>query len=131
MIESIVSIGLFVGEKMEIKRNRILPTRPQGNEKRICIVTGVHGDELDGQYVCYKLIKEMNENNGNYLVSFTVPRGGLLELKYEIVDTEDQTTWDNSTVISLKGKSDESPGFAIAAVMIAILVAMFIIKKRS
>lgn len=28
-----------------------------GKEKRISIVTGTHGDELDGQYICYEIIK--------------------------------------------------------------------------
>lgn len=62
MIENIVSVGLFVDEKMDIRKNRIVPDEPKGNEKRICIVTGVHGDELEGQYVCYELIKRINQN---------------------------------------------------------------------
>lgn len=64
MVESVVSIGLFVDEKMEIKKNRISPAQLNGDEKRICIVTGIHGDELEGQYVCYEMIKRMNENQG-------------------------------------------------------------------
>lgn len=30
-----------------------------GKEKRISIVTGTHGDELDGQYICYEIIKKI------------------------------------------------------------------------
>ena len=62
MVEAVVSIGLAVDEKMIIKKNRIQPAISKGNEKRICIVTGIHGDELQGQYVCYELTKKLNEN---------------------------------------------------------------------
>jgi len=62
MVETIVSIGLAVDEKMIIKKNRLQPKNLNGNEKRICIVTGLHGDELEGQYVCYELTKKINEN---------------------------------------------------------------------
>ncbi len=30
--------------------------------KRVCIVTGTHGDELEGQYVCFKLGEILSEN---------------------------------------------------------------------
>jgi predicted deacylase len=62
MIETVVSIGLAVDEKMIIRKNRIQPAELSGEEKRICIVTGLHGDELEGQYVCYELIKKISEN---------------------------------------------------------------------
>ncbi|OOM80252.1 succinylglutamate desuccinylase / aspartoacylase family protein [Clostridium puniceum] len=62
MVEAVVSIGLAVDEKMIIRKNRIQPTQLIGKEKRICIITGLHGDELEGQYVCYELIKKISEN---------------------------------------------------------------------
>lgn len=62
MIETVVSIGLAVDEKMIIRKNRIQPAELNGQEKRICIVTGLHGDELEGQYVCYELIRKITEN---------------------------------------------------------------------
>ena len=62
MVEAVVTIGLAVDEKMIIKKNRIQPAILKGNEKRICVVTGIHGDELQGQYVCYELTKKLNEN---------------------------------------------------------------------
>lgn len=62
MVETVVSIGLAVDENMIIKKNRIQPANLMGNEKRICIVTGLHGDELEGQYVCYELNRKINEN---------------------------------------------------------------------
>jgi len=62
MVETIVSLELAVDERLVIKKNRLTPVNISGKEKRICIVTGLHGDELEGQYVCYKLIKEIREN---------------------------------------------------------------------
>lgn len=62
MVETVVSVGLAVDEKLIIKKNRLTPIKPTGNEKRICIVTGIHGDELEGQYVCYDLIRRIKEN---------------------------------------------------------------------
>lgn len=62
MLETVVSIGLAVDEKMIIRKNRIQPAELSGEEKRICIVTGLHGDELEGQYVCYELIKKITKN---------------------------------------------------------------------
>ena len=35
-----------------------------GGENRISIVTGTHGDELEGQYVCYELQRRIRENIG-------------------------------------------------------------------
>ena len=56
MIETIASVGLPVDEVLEIKKNRIVPEGGlTGKEKRISIVTGIHGDELEGQYVCFEL----------------------------------------------------------------------------
>ncbi len=59
MLENIVTVDLPVDEQVVIKRQRI----ENGNKnKRIAIVTGIQGDELDGQYICYKLIKKLKEN---------------------------------------------------------------------
>ena len=62
MVEIIASLGLAVDENLIIEKNRLVPEKMNGKEKRICIVTGLHGDELEGQYVCYKLIKIIQEN---------------------------------------------------------------------
>ena len=41
----------------------MIPSRGlSGNEKRISVVTGTHGDELEGQYVCYELQRRIKEN---------------------------------------------------------------------
>ena len=63
MMTVVASAGLAVNERIEIRRNRIqnLDHR-QPSGKRVCIVTGTHGDELEGQYVCAELTRLLNEN---------------------------------------------------------------------
>lgn len=56
MVEIVTSVGLPIDEKLIIKKNRIIPDDKKDSDmKRISIVTGIHGDELEGQYVCYEL----------------------------------------------------------------------------
>ena len=63
MIETVASVGLPIDEKLMIQKNRMIPSRGlSGNEKRISVVTGTHGDELEGQYVCYELQRRIKEN---------------------------------------------------------------------
>ena len=61
MLETVISLELPVGEKLVIERNRLQPQTLTGREGRISVVTGIHGDELEGQYVCYELIRRLNE----------------------------------------------------------------------
>jgi len=56
MIESVVSVTLPVTESLKIKRKRYIGCE-QG--KRVAIVTGSHGDELEGQYLCFRLAQEL------------------------------------------------------------------------
>ena len=61
-ISSICQVKLPVGETLNIKRNRLTPLGKAGNcKKRIGIVTGIHGDELEGQYVCYEVVRRIRE----------------------------------------------------------------------
>lgn len=59
MIEEIVSLQMPVEERLVVKKNRLEPANVDKFTKRISIVTGTHGDELNGQYVCYKLIERI------------------------------------------------------------------------
>ena len=59
MIQEVVSVDLPVHERLVIKKNRHEPENMTGKEKRISIVTGTHGAELDGQYICYEIIKKI------------------------------------------------------------------------
>lgn len=58
MLQDIVSIRLPVDETFRIRKNVI----KNGDGKRICVVTGIHGDELEGQYVCFLLSRILNRN---------------------------------------------------------------------
>lgn len=65
MMETVVEIELAVGEKLAIKRNRILPQKKTDEKRRISIVSGIHGDELEGQYVCYEVARRIMEHQEN------------------------------------------------------------------
>ncbi|MDD2382845.1 MAG: M14 family metallopeptidase [Sulfurospirillaceae bacterium] len=62
MIEEFFNVKLPVDEHLILKRNRFLTPLQELNGKRISIITGIHGDEIEGQYVCYLLAKWLNEN---------------------------------------------------------------------
>ena len=62
MIKTIAAIGLPVDEALEIRKNRIAPENSVDDMKRISIVTGIHGDELEGQYVCFELQRRIEQN---------------------------------------------------------------------
>ena len=59
MIKTVVSTALPVNERFAIRKNII--KNGKGN-RRVCIVTGTHGDELEGQMVCYLVAKQLNEH---------------------------------------------------------------------
>lgn len=63
MLQTVVSAALPVHERLSIRKNRIFPaTGDQAGLPRLCIVTGTHGDELEGQYVCYELQRRIHEH---------------------------------------------------------------------
>ena len=64
MIKTIAAVGLPVDEVLEIRKNRIMPENPTDDMKRISIVTGIHGDELEGQYVCFELQRRIEQDKG-------------------------------------------------------------------
>lgn len=61
MIESIVEMALPVDEILRIRKNHIVPEKSDCG-KRISIVTGIHGDEMEGQYVCYEVNRRIQEH---------------------------------------------------------------------
>ncbi|MDO4553783.1 MAG: M14 family metallopeptidase [Lachnospiraceae bacterium] len=61
MVEVVTASKMPVGETLEIRKRRISPEKITGKEKIISIVTGTHGDELEGQYVCYELGRRLNQ----------------------------------------------------------------------
>ncbi len=62
MIKTVAEVALPVDEVLRIKKRRIMPEGGEGDLKRISIVTGIHGDELEGQYVCFELARRIEEN---------------------------------------------------------------------
>lgn len=49
MIQTVTSLEMPVDEEFRIVKNHL----SNGQGKRLCLVTGTHGDELEGQYMCY------------------------------------------------------------------------------
>jgi predicted deacylase len=60
MIKHVSVAALPVAENFIIQKNRIENNAGQAS-KRVCIVTGTHGDELEGQYVCARLAKVLSD----------------------------------------------------------------------
>lgn len=57
MTKEVFAIELPVGERLVINKNRITGKRPLS--KRLAIVTGIHGDEFEGQYICYEMARRI------------------------------------------------------------------------
>lgn len=51
--------SLPVGEELEIKKHRIYGKEP--DKYRLAVVTGTHGDELEGQYVAWQLSRVLKK----------------------------------------------------------------------
>lgn len=61
MIKTVTQVSLAVNEKLIIRKKRI---KNGTGKKRLCLVTGIHGDELEGQYLAYLVGKKIDENIG-------------------------------------------------------------------
>lgn len=61
MIEEVLTIELPVGENFRIQRCRYEPIKEKST-KRISVISGIHGDELEGQYVCFLLGQWLREH---------------------------------------------------------------------
>ena len=59
MIKDVVDISLPVDETFRIRKNRI---ENGSRTKRFSLVTGIHGDELEGQYVAFRINQILREN---------------------------------------------------------------------
>lgn len=62
MVEEVAGLELAVHERLVLQKNRISPPSGQDSGKRICVVTGIHGDELEGQYVAFLLNRRLQEH---------------------------------------------------------------------
>ena len=54
-----------MNEELQIVKNRLLPAETTEQEAsslpRVCVITGIHGDELEGQFVCYEIAHRIRE----------------------------------------------------------------------
>lgn len=71
MIETVFSSELPVNESLVIRKHRLISddlanATPEelAAAPRLCVVTGVHGDELEGQYVAFELQRRLREEGG-------------------------------------------------------------------
>lgn len=56
MVQEVVRLPLAVDEELAVRKNRL-----GGGGKRLCVVTSTHGDELEGQYVVWRLNRLLRE----------------------------------------------------------------------
>ena len=63
MTETVIKAPLPVGEALVIQKNRITGVEPKSH--RLSIVTGTHGDELEGQYVAWQLARVLEKKKKN------------------------------------------------------------------
>ncbi len=59
---TVTGLDLAVHERLELHKNRIAPLPEYDSGKRICVLTGIHGDELEGQYVAWLLNRRLREH---------------------------------------------------------------------
>lgn len=59
---TVAGLGLAVHERLEVHKNRITPLPEKDGSKRISVVTGIHGDELEGQYTAWLLNRRLTEH---------------------------------------------------------------------
>ena len=60
MVQEVLRLPLAVDEELTIRKNRV-----GSGKKRLCVVTGTHGDELEGQYVVWRLNRLLQQNPGH------------------------------------------------------------------
>lgn len=59
MIKTIVNTELPLAERLLVRKNVI---KGGNGRKRLCVVTGTHGDELEGQMVCYEMARLVQQH---------------------------------------------------------------------
>ena len=86
MCEIVASIPLAVNENLNIQKRRI----QNGKSKtRLSLVTGTHGDELEGQYLAYMVGSYIDEHailrfmNNRGIVTAKTPPGYITEILNE------------------------------------------------
>ena len=62
MISTVFEARLPIGEALLVQKNRIGVGNGKPAVARLSVVSGIHGDELEGQYVCYELARRLKEH---------------------------------------------------------------------
>ena len=62
MIQKVTGLSMAVHEQLELYKHRYVPQPGNDTGRRICVVTGIHGDELEGQYVAFLLGRRLKEH---------------------------------------------------------------------
>ena len=62
MIQKVTGLSMAVHEQLELYKHRYAPRPGNDTGRRVCIVTGIHGDELEGQYVAFRINQILREN---------------------------------------------------------------------
>ena len=66
MIQTVSSYQMAVDEDLEVVKNRLTPAGVTHEDlealPRIAVVSGIHGDELEGQFTCYEVARRVNEH---------------------------------------------------------------------
>lgn len=67
MIQTVSSRQMAVGEDLQVVKNRLVPNGVSPDDvdglPRIAVVTGIHGDELEGQFTCFEVARRVNEHS--------------------------------------------------------------------
>ena len=63
MRQTVFTAMLPIGESLVVQKNRISGSRRDG--PRIAVVTGMYGDELEGQLVAFELARRLNDTPGD------------------------------------------------------------------
>jgi len=56
---------LPVGETLHLYKTRIASEDAGEHSRRLCVVTGIHGDEFEGQYIVYELNRRLQAGKGH------------------------------------------------------------------
>lgn len=64
MISTVFEARLPIGETLRVQKNSISVSNGKPAVARLSVVTGTHGDELEGQYVCYELARRLYASSG-------------------------------------------------------------------
>lgn len=115
MIRTVFSTSLPMGETMVVRKNHI--EGPYRRGPRVVVATGIHGDELEGQFVAFELARTLLERISD--VHGTVDIYPALNPLGLSANTHGVPNLDIGLDHSFPGDADGSPTEALAAALLA------------